>query len=369
LVELWFYILCFMLIMFAVLEGWDFGAGALHLIVGKTPAERREVIAAIGPLWSWHEVWLVGAGGTFMVAFPKAMATAFSGYYLALWLALWAFMLRGISIEVGGHLGDPLWQSFWDFVFAVANFALAIVFGAALGNVIRGVPIDETGRFSLAFFTDFGVRGRVGILDWYTLSVALETLLLLGAHGATYLTLKSTGAVHARSHAAARWLWIAAGIGFPIVSGETWWVRPALFSSILARPLGWIALLAVGGGVALLIVGRRTGREWVAFAGSCAFIAGLLAALAVGTFPVLLFSTLGSQFSMTAYGAASNPRGLKLALFWWPLAIALAFTYVAFIARQFRGKITASEVNQGYGDAPPSAPPAAAAEPKDRSWI
>src|SRR5262245_12953770 len=97
-VEIWFALLCFMLIRFVVLDGWDMGAGALHLIVAKNPIERREVIAAIGPLWSWHEVWLVGAGGTFLLAFPAILAAAFSGFYLALWMVLWTFVLRGISI-------------------------------------------------------------------------------------------------------------------------------------------------------------------------------------------------------------------------------------------------------------------------------
>jgi cytochrome d ubiquinol oxidase subunit II len=347
-VELWFGILCFMFIMFAVLEGWDFGAGALHLLVAKTHAERREVIAAIGPLWSWHEVWLVGAGGTFMVAFPKAMATAFAGYYLALWLALWSFMLRGVSIEVAGHLRDPLWQSFWNLVFAVANLLLAFVFGAALGNVIRGVPIDATGRFSLAFFTDFDVRGRVGILDWYTLSLALETLLVLCAHGATYLTLKTSGQVHARSQRAASWLWLAVALGFPAVTFETWLVRPEMFTGILERPLGWLALAVVCGGAALLITGRRSGREAWAIAGSSALIAGLLAALGVGVFPVMLRSTLAPEFSLTAQQAASSPFSLGLALIWWPLALVLAFTYFTFIARQFRGKVRPSEDDQGF---------------------
>jgi cytochrome d ubiquinol oxidase subunit II len=347
-VELWFGILCLMFTVFAVLEGWDFGAGALHLIVGRTSAQRREVIAAIGPLWSWHEVWLVGAGGTFMVAFPKAMATAFAGYYLALWLALWSFMLRGVAIEVAGHLADPLWQSFWDFVFAVANVLLAIVFGAALGNVIRGVPLDETGRFSLAFFTDFGVHGRVGILDWYTLSMAVVTLLLLCAHGATYLTLKTSGEVHARSNTAARWLWPAVAVAFPVITFETWLVRPEMFSGIRQRPLGWLALAIVAAGAVLLIVGRRRRLEGRAFAGSCALIAGLLAALGVGVFPVMLRSTLAPEFSLTARQAASSTFSLSLALIWWPVAFVLALVYFGFIARQFRGKVRPAEDNQGY---------------------
>jgi cytochrome bd ubiquinol oxidase subunit II len=145
LVELWFALLCFMLTMFVVLDGWDIGAGALHFLVAKNDPERRQVIAAIGPLWSWHEVWLVAAGGTFVLAFPELMAVSFSGFYLALWMVLWSFVLRGISIEVGGHINDSVWRSGWDFVFAASNVLLAIPFGTALGNVIRGVPIDGSG--------------------------------------------------------------------------------------------------------------------------------------------------------------------------------------------------------------------------------
>ena len=224
--------------MFVVLDGWNIGAGALHLIVGKTDAERREIIAAIGPLWSWHEVWLVAFGGTFLLAFPKVMATSFAGFYLALWFVLWSFVLRGVSIEVGGHIHDRLWRSWWDFVFAVSNVVLAVLFGAALGNVIRGVPLDESGKFSMSLFTDFGVRGRVGILDWYTVSVAVFTTVLLSAHGATYLRLKTRGQVHQRSERLARWLWTTAFVLFAVISLETWVVRPALYEAMIERPLG-----------------------------------------------------------------------------------------------------------------------------------
>src|SRR5215510_613407 len=200
-VELWFALLCFMLIVFVVLDGWDIGAGALHLVVAKTPTERREVVAA---------------GGTFVLAFPSIMAAAFSGFYLALWMVLWSFVLRGISIEVGGHFSDRMWQTFWDFVFAVSNLLLAVLFGAALGNVIRGVPVDQSGRFSMALFTDFTARGDVGILDWYTVSVAVFATLLLAAHGATYLRLKTVGPVHERSERLARGFWIATLVLFPL---------------------------------------------------------------------------------------------------------------------------------------------------------
>ena len=134
--ELWFGLLCFLLTVFVVLDGWNIGAGALHLVAGRTASERREIIAAIGPSWSWHEVWLLAFGGTFLLAFPKVMATSFAGFYLALWFVLWALILRGVSIEVGGHIHDSLWQSWWDFVFGASSLLLAVLFGAALGNVI-----------------------------------------------------------------------------------------------------------------------------------------------------------------------------------------------------------------------------------------
>jgi len=159
-----------MLIAYVTLDGRNFGAGMLQCLVAKTRQERRHVVAAIGPLWTWHEVWLVAFGGALVAVFPKLMGSAFAGYYLALMLILWGLILRGISLEVAGHINDRLWQGFWDFIFVAANFLLAILFGAAAGNLERGVPLDASGDFSMAFFTNFRTTGQVGLLDWYTIS-------------------------------------------------------------------------------------------------------------------------------------------------------------------------------------------------------
>jgi cytochrome d ubiquinol oxidase subunit II len=347
-VELWFGLLCFLLTVFVVLDGWNIGAGALHLIAGKSGAERRQIIAAIGPSWSWHEVWLVAFGGTFLLAFPRVMATSFAGFYLALWLVLWSFILRGIAIEVGGHINDTLWQTWWDFVFAVASVVLAVLFGAALGNVIRGVPLDESGRFSMALFTHFGVRGRVGILDWYTVSVAVFTTVLIAAHGATYLRLKTVGPVHERSARLARWLWTAILVLFPVISLETWIVRPALYAAMLTRPAAWLAVAVVLAGAWALLSGLRGPREDRAFAGSCAVIVGLLAGAAASVFPVMLLSTLAPEQSITAYNGAAATRGLSLALLWWPVALVLAFVYFTVLVRNYRGKVRPAEDTQGF---------------------
>jgi cytochrome bd ubiquinol oxidase subunit II len=347
-VEIWFALLSFMFIVFVVLDGWDIGAGALHLLVARTPLERREVIAAIGPLWSWHEVWLVAAGGTFVLAFPRILAASFAGFYLALWMVLWSFVLRGMSLEVGGHMSNRLWQTFWDFVFAVSNTVLAILFGAALGNVIRGVPIDQAQKFSMPLFTHFGVTGRVGILDWYTVSVAVFTTVLLAAHGATYLWLKTERRVHERSERLAGRLWTGVLLLFPLVSIETWLVRPELFQAMASRPLAWIALAALVAGGWAIFTGWRRRAEARTFAGSCTVIASLLAGAAIGVFPIILRSTLAPEFSMTAHQGATAERGLTIALFWWPVALVLALTYFVVIFRSYQGKVRTSADTQGF---------------------
>ena len=338
-VEIWFAFLCFTIVVFVVLDGWDIGAGTLHLIVAKSQPERREVVAAIGPLWGWNEVWLLAAGGTFLMAFPAIMAAAFSGFYLALWMVLWSFVLRGISIEVGGHFPDRMWQTFWDFVFAMSNLLLAVLFGAALGNVIRGVPLDERGSFSMALFTDFTARGDVGILDWYTLSVAVFATLLLAAHGATYLRLKTVGPVHERSQRLAQRLWLITAVLFPLVSIATWVVRPQLYLSMSMRPAAWLFVGVQVAGVWALWTGLRRSFEMRAFIGSCAVIAGLLGAAAASVFPEVLHSTLSPQHSLTAYGGAASGRGLAVALVWWPVAAGLAAVYFVTVSRQFAGKV------------------------------
>ena len=237
-IAMWYAIVSFMLIVYLVLDGRNFGAGMLHWLVAQDAAERRQVVAAIGPLWTWHEVWLVGFGGTLLAVFPKLLASAFAGYYLALFLILWCLILRGISLEVGGHIDDRMWQGFWDFVFVVANTLLAILFGAAAGNMVRGVPLASDGTFSMAFFTDFTARGYVGLLDWYTLSVALFAIVVLAAHGATYLTLKTQGPVHDRSASYARVLWAAAVPLLLVISIESAAVRPICSSTRCRIPFG-----------------------------------------------------------------------------------------------------------------------------------
>ena len=344
----WYGIVSLMLIVYVALDGRNFGAGMLHWLVARTPEERRQVVAAIGPLWSWHEVWLVGFGGTLVAVFPRLMASAFAGYYLALFLILWGLILRGISLEVGGHMNDRLWQRFWDFVFVFSNFVLTVLFGAAAGNLARGVPLDAHGNFSMAFFTDFNVRGYVGLLDWYTVSVALFAVVMLAAHGATYLTLKTEGPVHDRSATCANYLWAAVVPLFLTISVESWVVRPELPGRAIHNPFCWLGSLVAIVSTIMLISGLSTRRELRAFVGSNGLLVGLLATGAGAMFPVMLYSTLAPENSLTAYAVAASPRALHLASIWWPVGFVLATTYFVFISVRYAGKVSANRDNQGF---------------------
>src|SRR6266480_377548 len=310
-IAVWYAVVSFILIIYVVLDGRNFGAGMLHWVVAKTPNERRQVIAAIGPLWTWHEVWLLGFGGTLLAIFPRLMASAFAGYYLALFLILWCLILRGVSIEVGGHINDRLWQGYWDFNFVLSNLLLAILFGAAAGNVARGVPVDAQGNFSMAFFTDFNVRGYVGLLDWYTVSIAVVPLLA-------------------------------------VVLIESRIVRPDLPGRAWTNPFWWIGLIVIAASAFTLLTGLTSGRELRAFVGSNFLIVGLLATGAAAIFPVMLRSTLAPENSLTAYAVASSSTTLLRASFWWPIGFALAVFYFVFISRRYAGRVSVQRDTQGF---------------------
>jgi len=336
----WYGVVSFLLITYVVFDGRNFGAGMLHWLVAKTPGERRQVVAAIGPFWTWHEVWLIAFGGTLLGIFPKLMAASFAGYYLALFLILWCLLLRGLALELGGHIDDPMWRGFWDFVFVVSSTLLAVLFGAAAGNVARGVPLDAQGNFTMAFFTDFGVRGELGLLDWYTVSVAVFATVMLAAHGATYLTLKTNGPVHDRSEALSKSLWTAVAPLLLIVSLESWYVRPDLPGHMLANPLVWLGVVVIAASAGALITGLRTRHEMKAFLGANFLIAGMLATGAAGIFPVMLYSTIAPENSMTAYSVASAPAALLYASIWWPVALILTTSYFIYMSRHYYGKVS-----------------------------
>jgi cytochrome d ubiquinol oxidase subunit II len=230
----------------------------------------------------------------------------------------------------------------------VANTLLAILFGAAAGNMARGVPLASDGTFSMAFFTDFTPYGDVGLLDWYTVSVALFAAVALAAHGATYLTLKTQGVVHDRSAGYARVLWAAAALLLIVISVESAVVRPDLLMHAKQNPSWWLGLLLVCAAASVLVWGLATRHELLAFVGSNLLLAGLLATGAAAIFPVVLHSTLAPENSLSAYDVAAGANSLAYAAIWWPIAFALAAAYFVFVSRRYSGKVSVQRDNQGF---------------------
>jgi cytochrome d ubiquinol oxidase subunit II len=181
---IWFMLVAFMLTAYVVLDGFDLGAGIIQPLVARTDDERRLVLRTVGPVWDGNEVWLLSAGGTLYFAFPGLYAAAFSGFYLPLHMVLWLLILRAIGIEFRMHLAEPVWRGFFDGIFTLSSTLLAIFFGAALGNVIRGVPLDKDGYFFNPLWTNWRVGAEPGILDWYTVLAGVAALVSLVQHGA-----------------------------------------------------------------------------------------------------------------------------------------------------------------------------------------
>lgn len=345
---LWFSIVAFMLAMYVILDGFDLGTGILHLFVAKDETERRSVLAAIGPVWDGNEVWLLAAGGTLYFAFPLLYASSFSGFYLPLMMVLWLLMLRGLGIELRHHINHPMWKSFWDSVFAFGSTLLAIFFGAALGNVVRGVPLQADGYFFEPLWTTFTVVPEAGILDWFTVTLGLVALFTLTVHGANYLAMKTEGLVQTRSRAIAGKAWWGVLLTSIIALISTSSIRPEIWNNFTAHPWGFtFPILGVLGLVGMIYY-NRANQDSRAFLSSSTFIGGMLASTAFGLFPNVLPSSTNPDYSLTVYNTIAPAYGLGVGLVWWSIGIVIALGYFTYLFYSFRGKIKLSVEGEGY---------------------
>ncbi len=346
--ELWFGIVAVMFTAYVVLDGYDLGAGALHLFVARTGDERRQVLAAVGPFWDANEVWLLAAGGALFVGFPRVLAAGLSGFYLAIFLVIWTLVLRGIAIEFRSHVADHLWRQLWDTVFALASAMLAILWGAAIGNVIRGLPVGANGWFALTLFTNFTTTPPVGILDWYTVLTGVFALVALVGHGSLFLAWRTDGAVHERARALGRMVFILLAVLWPLVTFATQVVNPTLLPNLPGRPLAWLGLAAAIVGLVTVFVGLHRRRPLAAFLGSSAWLTGMLGATAACLYPVMLRAVPDATYSITASESGNSVAGLRTALGWWAVGFPIAITYFAILFRVHRGKAVAAPEGEGY---------------------
>jgi cytochrome bd ubiquinol oxidase subunit II len=321
----WFVFLAAMLAVYVVLDGFDLGVGALHRVLARSDEEREQAVRAIGPVWDGNEVWLIAGGGVLFLAFPAAYAAAFSGFYLGLIPVLWLLAGRGLGIELRDQFDDPLWRTACDTVFWLSSAALVLVLGVALGNVIEGVPLRSDGYFHLSPFE---------ILNRYALFVGVVALVVLSAHGASFLAAFTDGTLAVRARRWAGPLWWLAVVLVAAAGWATYAVREQLLHGFGDHPWRLMAPAIALAAVAAVFLFRRA-RAWRrAFLASCVVIGGLMATAAAGLYPDLLPARPGHPFGLTVHNAASSDHALRTALLWWPVGMALAVGYFTLAYRR-----------------------------------
>ncbi len=322
----WFVVVAFFWTGFFVLEGFDFGVGALHKIVGRTDTERRVAINTIGPVWDGNEVWLVVAGASMFAAFPGWYASWFSALYLALWLLLAALIVRGVSFEFRGKFAAPAWRKTWGWTLTIGSVLAPLLIGIGLGDMLAGLPIDANGDFTGTFgdlLTPFG------------LVLGLTLLVLCLLHGAAFLTLRATGPVLDRARVAVRRLCLPALALVLITVG--WMVA-------LASPGGWGILAAAVPAVAAVtatITGLPARSAAATFVATTVTIGGVVAALFVSLYPTLLASTTDPAYSLTVANASSSPYSLQVMTIAAAVLVPIILLYQGWTYYVFRRRVTA----------------------------
>jgi cytochrome d ubiquinol oxidase subunit II len=336
---IWFCLVAIMITLYVIFDGFDLGVGIIHLWVARTEDERRRLLSSIGPVWDGNEVWLLAAGGTLYFAFPALYASGFSGFYLPLMMVLWLLILRGIAIEFRNHIESPVWKPFWDVVFSGSSLLLTVFFGAALGNVVRGVPLDSAGTFFEPLWTDFRLGEKTGILDWFTILVGIVALLALTIHGAAWVAMKTDEAIQERSRRLVLQAWWALAAATIVLTLVTFRVQPQVPSRLLAQPWGAVFPALALAGLFAIRWFMAPRNEVKSFLASCAYIAGMLTSAVFGLYPYVLPASTDPTLSLTVHNAKAPDYGLKIGLVWWVPGMILVSIYFVFTYRHFAGKV------------------------------
>jgi cytochrome d ubiquinol oxidase subunit II len=320
---LWFILIGVLFTGFFVLEGFDFGVGILLPFLGQGDTERRRIINTIGPVWDGNEVWILTAGGAIFAAFPHWYATLFSGFYLALFLMLAAMIVRGVAFEFRSKDRNRAWRRTWDWMIFVGSAIPALLWGVAMGNMLKGVPIDAGKEYVGGFFN---------LLGPYPLIAGLASLALFTTHGAIFLFLKSDEPIRARARAVIRKVGPVAS-ALVILFIVTTYLWTGSFSRLGVDP-GLVPLLAIGSMLAAGVFVHRERLGW-AFVMTCAAIALSTATIFLSLYPRVLVSSLNEAWSLTIYNASSTPYTLKVmswvALIFVPVVLAYqGWTYWVF---------------------------------------
>lgn len=328
---LWFILITVLFVGFFFLEGFDFGVGILLPFLGKNDNDRRVIINTIGPVWDGNEVWMITAGGAMFAAFPNWYATLFSGFYLALFLVLFALIIRGVAFEFRSSDRSPRWRNTWDWLIFAGSFLSALLWGVAMTNVVKGVPIDVKMQYVGTFFT---------LLNPYAIVGGLTTLLVFMFHGALYINLKTTAEMAERASETAKKI---ALVAIPVVllfAGLTY-LQTDLFASLGAG----ITLLAAGVTLVVAYVLIRSNKVGWAFIFNGLTILLFTVSLFWGLFPRVMISSLNPQWSLTIYNASSSPYTLKIMTIIALTMVPIVLLYQGWTYWVFRKRVTEKDLH------------------------
>lgn len=325
----WYILIGILFTGYAILDGFDLGVGALHLLT-KTDNDRRIMINSIGPVWDGNEVWLVTGGGALFAAFPDVYATVFSGYYSAIMLLLAMLIFRAVAIEFRSKQPMRWWRTAWDTAFSLASISIAFVMGIALGNVIVGFPIDSSNEFSLS---------PIAMLNPYSVLVGITTVALFMMHGAIYVVMKTDGLLQEMVRG-----WVNNAVIFFVICYITTTMATLLYMPHMAEPFKnhpVYFVVALAGMLAIANIPREIHhrRDFLAFLSSCCSIVALMGLFAIGMFPNIVISTISSAFNLTVYSAASSQKTLGIMLTIAIIGIPFVLAYTISIYWIFRGKV------------------------------
>ena len=351
---IWWGLIGALLIGFALTDGFDMGAGILLPFIGRTDTERRVVLNAVGATWEGNQVWFVTAGGATFAAWPLVYATAFSSFYIALLLVLFALFCRPVGFDYRSKIADARWRAAWDWALFAGGFVPALVFGVAFGNLLEGVPFEFDSDRRVYYHGSFWA-----LLNPFALWCALVSVAMLTAHGAAFLGLKTSDEVAERARAAHM---VASALTFALFALAGVWVATVLIGyrlqpdgAISSGPGYWtanygkhawtaLAPLAGCGGALLALVCARRRYHTAAFVASCVMLAGVILTAAVSMFPFVMPSSLSASDSLTLWNATSSQLTLQIMLIAVIVFLPIVLLYTGWVYRVMFGRVHAEAV-------------------------
>jgi len=353
----WYIVLMTMLAVYVILDGYDFGAGIIHLFFAKTEKDKKAITNAIGPFWDANEVWLIASGGVLFFAFPTLYASSFSGFYLPLMMILWLLIFRAIGLELRGQVHNKIWESIWDKAFGISSLLLALFFGVALGNVVRGVNLGnvvngvsthEAHYFFLPLWnSSFSPQTeQLGIIDWFTLLLGVVGVVALTIHGANWIIFKTNSDLNEKLKKVVFNLNIVLFV-LVIISLLIWHIiEPQPFHNFLDKPWLWLFPIITFTGLFGLFKVKTFKKHGHGFLFSSLFLGGGLASTVASIFPKVLPSTNTINPDLTLYNVAAHNYGLSVGVYWFAIAIVLVAIYMVIQYKVFKGKMD----DVGYGE-------------------